>query len=75
MTPYEAAKAEACAELDALARRAGADVPRTVTIRIEFDERTDAVRMVELKGEWKRRVLGGEIPSRPQPANGATYRR
>lgn len=69
MTPIEAAKIEACIELDALARRLGsATVPRRVTIVVEFDDRTGAVRAVECSEERRRHVLGASIPSRPKRA-------
>lgn len=66
MTPIQAAKAEACAELDALERRLGsAHVPRAIVIRIEFDDRNaGAVRAVECSEERYRRVHGGALPSR-----------
>lgn len=65
MTPIDAAKAEACAELDALGRRLGTStVPRAVTIRVEFDDRTGAVRAVECQEERRRHVLGGSLPAR-----------
>jgi hypothetical protein len=57
MTPVEAIKREVEIELDALARRIGsATIPRTVTIRIEFDDRTGAMRAVECREERRRSI-------------------
>ena len=45
MTPIEAAKVEACTELDALAQRVKPDAKlRALTIRIEFDDATGMPR-------------------------------
>lgn len=57
MTPVEAIKREVEIELDALARRIGeATIPRAVTIRIEFDDRTGAMRAVECQEERRRSI-------------------
>lgn len=64
MTPIEMAEQEVCAELRALARRLGSAIPRAIVLRVEFDDRTGAVRAVECSEERRRHVLGGAVPSR-----------
>lgn len=67
MNPIDAAKAEACAELDALARRLGSSpVPDAIVIRVEMDRETGFPRMVDCQEERRRRILGpgGSNPSR-----------
>lgn len=57
MTPIDAIKREVEIELDALARRLGSAVPRAVTIRVEFDDRTNKIRAVECVEERRRSVI------------------
>jgi hypothetical protein len=64
VTPIEAVKREVEIELDALARRVGASIPRAVTIRVEFDDRNNKIRSVECTEERRRNVLDGTIPVR-----------
>lgn len=65
MTPLEAAEIEVRAELAALARRIGAStMPRSITVRIEFDDATGMPRSVDCQEERRRRILGGAISAR-----------
>lgn len=69
MTPIEAVKREVEIELDALARRLGSAIPRAVTIRVEFDDRTNTIRAVECIEERRRSILGGTLPTQKRREN------
>jgi hypothetical protein len=65
VTPIDAAKAEACAELDALQRRLRpGEVPDVIVIRIETDRQSGMPRAVHCHEERSRRIIGGALPAR-----------
>lgn len=68
MTPIEAARREVEIELDALARRLGSSIPRSITIRVEFDDRNQKIRSVDCVEERRRTVFDGRIASGRQIA-------
>lgn len=62
MTPIEAARKEADAQWDALARMVGdGPLPDRVTITVEFDQQRRMPRAVELDPHWRRHILGGAV--------------